>query len=130
MTVPKSPGMSDWKGITPIHSYSFRMGLAPEKSYSRGGVWILKDCIYIQFQAPSFLFTFFQTRLDLTNYWRLAVLFLGFQVNLGFRTLIPQLKQKGSDRSVFPKLLKISSHQNSRRKPGAYEKPLVSLNSL
>ena len=29
--------MSDWKGISPIHSYSFRMGLEPEKSYSREG---------------------------------------------------------------------------------------------
>ena len=32
--------MSDWKGIDyPIHSYSFRMGLEPQKSYERlGGV--------------------------------------------------------------------------------------------
>ena len=30
----KNPGMSDWKGIPPIHSYSFRMGLEPEKSSS------------------------------------------------------------------------------------------------
>ena len=33
--------MSDWKGITPIHSYSFWMGLEPEKSYSREGSGLL-----------------------------------------------------------------------------------------
>ena len=30
----KHPGMSQDFGITPIHSYSFRIGLEPEKSYS------------------------------------------------------------------------------------------------
>ena len=34
---PKDPGVCPKKGITPIHSYSCRMGLEPEKSYSREG---------------------------------------------------------------------------------------------
>ena len=38
---PKNPGMSDWKGITPIHSYSFQMGLEPAKSYDREGSGVL-----------------------------------------------------------------------------------------
>ena len=31
MSCPKNPGLG------PLHSYSFRMGLEPEKSYSRDG---------------------------------------------------------------------------------------------
>ena len=38
--IPKNPDMSIRKGLGPLHSYSFRMGLEPEKSQSR--VWILR----------------------------------------------------------------------------------------
>ena len=38
---PKDPGMSVWKGISPIQSYD-RMGCVDHQSYEfSGGVWIL-----------------------------------------------------------------------------------------
>ena len=37
---PKNPCMSDWKGITPIHSYSWRIGTL--KILFGEGFWILR----------------------------------------------------------------------------------------
>ena len=45
-TSPKNLFVCPKKGITPKHSYSFRMGLEPEKSYSiRRGRRILREVI-------------------------------------------------------------------------------------
>ncbi len=43
--VPKDPDMYPRRGL-PLHSYSFRMGLEPEKSYSigRGGRILRVSC--------------------------------------------------------------------------------------